>query len=195
MKICLFGGTFDPPHLGHLLIAQTVCEVENFDKIVFIPAFKPPNKSMENITPVKLRLEMLESAVLDNPRFEISQIEIQRGGTSYSLDTINQFKTEYQLTKDSLFFLIGSDTLANFDLWKEPKIIVNECSVLVAARPGFEPSNIPNWILHNIQFANIPRFEISSSNIRQRWKENKTIRYMVTLSVWEIINKYNLYSR
>ena len=194
MKICLFGGTFDPPHLGHLLIAQTVCEVENFDKIVFIPAFKPPNKSMKNITPVKLRLEMLESAVLDNPRFEISQIEIQRGGTSYSLDTINQCKTEYQLTKDNLFFLIGSDTLANFDLWKEPKIIVNECSVLVAARPGFEPSNIPNWILHNIQFANIPRFEISSSNIRQRWKENKTIRYMVTLSVWEIINKYNLYS-
>ena len=194
MKICLFGGTFDPPHLGHLLIAQTVCEVENFDKIVFIPAFKPPNKSMKNITPVKLRLEMLESAVLDNPRFEISQIEIQRGGTSYSLDTINQCKTEYQLTKDSLFFLIGSDTLAKFDLWKEPKIIVNECSILVAARPGFEPSNIPNWILHNIQFANIPRFEISSSNIRQRWKENKTIRYMVTLSVWEIINKYNLYS-
>ena len=194
MKICLFGGTFDPPHLGHLLIAQTVCEVGNFDKIVFIPAFKPPNKNMKNITPVKLRLEMLESAVLDNPRFEISQIEIQRGGTSYSLDTINQFKTEYQLTKDSLFFLIGSDTLAKFDLWKEPKIIVNECSVLVAARPGFEPSNIPNWILHNIQFANIPRFEISSSNIRQRWKENKTIRYMVTLSVWEIINKYNLYS-
>ena len=194
MKICLFGGTFDPPHLGHLLIAQTVCEVENFDKIVFIPAFKPPNKSMKNITPVKLRLEMLESAVLDNPRFEISQIEIQRGGTSYSLDTINQFKTEYQLTKDNLFFLIGSDTLAKFDLWKEPKIIINECSVLVAARPGFEPSNIPNWILHNIQFANIPRFEISSSNIRQRWKENKTIRYMVTLSVWEIINKYNLYS-
>ena len=194
MKICLFGGTFDPPHLGHLLIAQTVCEAENFDKIIFIPAFNPPNKNLNNITPVKLRLEMLESAVLDNPRFEISQMEIQRGGTSYSLDTINQFKSEYKLTKDNLFFLIGSDTLAQFDLWKDPKKIVNECSVLVAARPGFEPSNIPNWILHNIQFANIPRFEISSSNIRQRWKENKTIRYMVTLSVWEIINKYNLYS-
>ena len=92
MKICLFGGTFDPPHLGHLLIAQTVCEVENFDKIVFIPALKPPHKNRNKITPVKLRLEMLESAVLDNPRFEISQMEIQRGGTSYSLDTIKQFK-------------------------------------------------------------------------------------------------------
>jgi nicotinate-nucleotide adenylyltransferase len=195
MKICLFGGTFDPPHLGHLLIAQTVYEAEKFDKIIFIPAFSPPNKNLNNITPVNLRLEMLESAVLDNPRFEISQMEIQRGGTSYSIDTINQFKTEYKLTKDNLYFLIGSDTLAQFNLWKDPKIIVNECSVLVAARPGFKPSNIPNWIFHNIQFANIPRFEISSSNIRQRWKENKTIRYMVTLSVWEIINKYNLYSR
>jgi nicotinate-nucleotide adenylyltransferase len=194
MKICLFGGTFDPPHLGHLLIAQTVCEAENFDRIIFIPALKPPHKNQKIITPVNLRLEMLESAVLDNPRFEISQMEIQRGGTSYSLDTIKQFKTEYQLTKGDIFFLIGSDTLGQFDSWNEPKKIVKECSVLVAVRPGFKPSTIPNWILHNIQFANIPRFEISSSNIRKRWKENKTIRYMVTLSVWDTINKYNLYS-
>jgi nicotinate-nucleotide adenylyltransferase len=137
---------------------------------------------------------MLESAISDNPKFEISQMEIQRGGTSYSLDTISEFKYEYQLTKNNLYYLIGTDTLAQFDSWKEPKTIVNECSVLVAVRPGFNPSNIPNWILPNIQFANIPRFEISSSNIRQRWKENKTIRYMVTLPVWEIINKYNLYT-
>ena len=194
MKICLFGGTFDPPHLGHLLIAQTVCESEDFDKIIFIPAFNPPNKDLDNITPVSLRLEMLESAISDNPKFEISQMEIQRGGTSYSLDTISEFKYEYQLTKNNLYYLIGTDTLAQFDSWKEPKTIVNECSVLVAVRPGFNSSNIPNWVLPNIQFANIPRFEISSSNIRQRWKENKTIRYMVTLSVWKIINKYNLYS-
>tara|TARA_B100000959_G_scaffold92031_2_gene97753 strand:+ start:1209 stop:1793 length:585 start_codon:yes stop_codon:yes gene_type:complete len=194
MNICLFGGTFDPPHLGHLLIAQTVCESEDFDKIIFIPAFNPPNKDLDNITPVSLRLEMLESAISDNPKFEISQMEIQRGGTSYSLDTISEFKYEYQLTKNNLYYLIGTDTLAQFDSWKEPKTIVNECSVLVAVRPGFNPSNIPNWVLPNIQFANIPRFEISSSNIRQRWKENKTIRYMVTLPVWKIINKYNLYS-
>ncbi len=194
MKICLFGGTFDPPHLGHLLIAQTVCESEDFDKIIFIPAFNPPNKDLDNITPVSLRLEMLESAISDNPKFEISQMEIQRGGISYSLDTISEFKYEYQLTKNNLYYLIGTDTLAQFDSWKEPKTIVNECSVLVAVRPGFNPSNIPNWVLPNIQFANIPRFEISSSNIRQRWKKNKTIRYMVTLPVWKIINKYNLYS-
>jgi len=194
MKICLFGGTFDPPHLGHLLIAQTVCEAENFDKIIFIPAFNPPHKRQREISSIDIRMEMLESAVKDNPRFEISDTEILRGGTSYSIDTIKQFKSKQKLNQNELYFLIGSDTLIQLDSWKEPKEIVKESSVLVALRPGFKPSMIPTWILHNIQFANIPRFEISSSTIRQRWKENKTIRYMVTLSVWEIINKYNLYS-
>ncbi len=194
MKICLFGGTFDPPHLGHLIIAQTVCEAESFDKIVFMPSLNPPHKTEHNITPIAQRMEMLESVVKDNPRFEISDLEIERGGTSYSIDTILEFKKKYKTEKDHLYFLIGSDTLSEFDLWKEPKNIVKECSVLVAVRPGFELSTIPNWILHNIQFANIPRFEISSSNIRKRWAEKKTIRYLVTLSVWEIINKYNLYA-
>ena len=194
MKICLFGGTFDPPHLGHLIIAQTVCEAEYFDKILFIPAFNPPHKETLNITSIDKRLEMLESATKDNPKFEISNIEINREGTSYSIDTIVEYKKKYKLEKENLYFLIGSDTLAEFSSWKKPKIILEECSVLVAVRPGFSLSAIPNWILQNIQFANIPRYEISSSNIRSRWKENKTIRYLVTESVWKIINKYNLYS-
>ena len=194
MKICLFGGTFDPLHLGHLLIAQTVCEAENFDKVIFVPALNPPHKNGYKISSIKNRMEMLESAIADNPKFEISNIEIQRGGTSYSIDTVTQFKSEYNISRQNLFFLIGSDTLKNFDKWKQPMDIVKEVMVLVAVRPGFRLSSIPNWILHNIQFANIPRFETSSTNIRKRWKENMTIRYMVPLSVWEIINKYNLYS-
>jgi len=194
MKICLFGGTFDPLHLGHLLIAQTVCEAENFDKVIFVPALNPPHKNGNKISSIENRMEMLESAIADNPKFEISNIEIQRGGTSYSIDTVTQFKSEYNISRQNLFFLIGSDTLKHFDKWKQPMDIVKEVMVLVAVRPGFRLSSIPNWILHNIQFANIPRFEISSTNIRKRWKENMTIRYMVPLSVWEIINKYNLYS-
>ena len=194
MKICLFGGTFDPLHLGHLLIAQTVCEAEDFDKVIFIPALNPPHKNGKVISSIKNRMEMLESATTDNPKFEISNVEIQRGGTSYSIDTVNHFKSEYNLSRHNLYFLIGSDTLKYFDKWKHPRGIVKEVTVLVAVRPGFRLSSIPTWILHNIQFANIPRFEISSTNIRKRWKENKTIRYMVPLSVWEIINKNNLYS-
>jgi len=192
MKICLFGGTFDPPHIGHLLIAQTVCEAENFDKILFIPAYQPPHKT--EITPVRNRLEMLQIAVEGNPNFEISDIEIKRGGVSYSIDTVRIIREETGSGKNDIFYLMGSDSLLDFHNWKDPKKIMDECQVIVAIRPGFRPSDIPSWILHRIHFANISRFEISSSNIRHRWVENKTIRYMVTLPVWEYINKNNLYS-
>ena len=162
MKICLFGGTFDPPHLGHLLIAQTVCEAEDFDKIIFIPAFNPPNKNLDNITPVSLRLEMLESAISDNPRFEISQMEIQRGGTSYSLDTISEFKYEYQLTKNDLYYLIGSDTLAQFDLWKDPKTIVNECSVWLLCALDLSRVIFPigSYLIFNLRTSQDLRFQV-----------------------------------
>ena len=192
MRTCLFGGTFDPPHIGHLLVAQTVCEAENFDKVLFIPAFQPPHK--DDITPVDERLKMLELAVEGNPNFEISDVELKRKGVSYTIDTVKFIKEEMRLKSQELFYLMGSDSLLEFQNWKDPKGILNECQVIVAIRPGFRPSDIPSWILQKIQFANIPRFEISSSNIRHRWVENKTIRYMVTLPVWEYIEKNNLYS-
>ena len=88
---------------------------------------------------------------------------------------------------------MGSDTLLDFHSWKKPRKILNECRVIVAIRPGFRPSDLDPWILHKIHFSNIPRFEISSSNIRSRWIKNKTIRYMVTLPVWDYINKNKLY--
>ena len=192
MRICLFGGTFDPPHIGHLLVAQTVCEAEYFDKILFIPAFQPPHK--RDITPVDERISMLELAVEGNPNFEISDVELKRKGISYTIDTVKAIKTEMSLKKNEIFYLMGSDSLLEFKHWKEPEEILNECQVIIAIRPGFRPSDIPSWILQRIQFANIPRFEISSTNIRHRWVENKTIRYMVTLPVWEYIEKNNLYS-
>lgn len=192
MKICLFGGTFDPPHIGHLLIAQTVFEAEKFDKVLFVPANKPPNKKA--FSSQATRVEMLKLAVEGNPNFEISDIEIKRGGVSYTIDTIRSIKNELDFKGDKLFYLIGSDCLLDFHNWKDPESILEECQVVVAIRPGFRPSDIPAWILHRIQFANIPRFEISSTNIRKRWVDNKTIRYMVTLPVWEYIEKQKLYS-
>ena len=192
MKIGVLGGTFDPPHIGHLLVAQTVCEAERFDKILFIPAYQTPNKI--DVTPVENRLDMLKIAVEGNPNFEISDMELERKGISYTIDTIKIIKKEQGLNKIDIFYLIGSDSLLEFHKWKEPKEILNECQVIVAIRPGFRPSDIPAWILHNIQFANIPRFEISSTNIRHRWVENKTIRYLVTLPVWNYINENGLYN-
>ncbi|MAV95874.1 MAG: nicotinate (nicotinamide) nucleotide adenylyltransferase [Candidatus Marinimicrobia bacterium] len=192
MKICLFGGTFDPPHIGHLLIAQTVCEAESFDKVIFIPANRSPNKKVATLQ--KDRVDMLELAVEGNPNFEISDLEIRRGGVSYTIDTLKAFKEELVDKNDEISYLIGSDSLLDFKNWKEPKEIIKRSNVIVAIRPGFRPSDIPSWLLHGVHFANIPRFEISSSNIRKRWAEDKTIRYMVTLPVWEYINKHNLYN-
>ena len=192
MKICLFGGTFDPPHIGHLLIAQTIYEAENFDKILFIPAYAPPHKN--NVTPMKHRIEMVKIAISDNPNFEYSDVDIVRKGISYTIDSIVDIKRNYKLTNDEIYYLIGSDSLIDFKNWKDSKEILDECNVIVAIRPGFRPSDISHWILQKVHFANIPRFELSSSKIRSRWVKDLTIRYMVTLPIWEYINENNLYS-
>ncbi len=193
MKTCLFGGTFDPPHFGHLIVAQTIFEAEHFDKIVFVPAHIPPHKMERKISSVSLRLDMLKMATMDNPNFEISDIELKRGGISYSLETIQTYKEQTGLGGEDLYYLIGSDSLKQFQAWQNPKAILEECQLIVAIRPGFRPSDIPNWILAKVQFANIPRIEISSTQIRARWVKDKTIRYMVTQPVWTFINKHNLY--
>ena len=136
MKKCIFGGTFDPPHIGHLLIAQTICEAEEFDKIIFVPAYKNPHKSKEVSSSVDNRLKMLESAVEGNPHFEISDNELKRGGISYSLETIKHIKKEQNLTRDDLYLLMGSDNLKYFHKWHKPEEILEECKVIVALRPG-----------------------------------------------------------
>jgi len=192
-KVCLFGGTFDPPHIGHLLVAQTVAEAEDFEKIIFILANQPPLKN--NFSKVDHRLSMLKMAVAGNPKFDISEIDIDRGGVSFTIDTIKEYKKIENLNSKEIYYLLGSDSLINFHKWEQAKDILNECQVLVAIRPGFRPSSIPSWVLKKIQFANIPRFEISSTTIRKRWAEDKTIRYMVTQPVWEYVNAHKLYSQ
>ena len=193
MKTCIFGGTFDPPHIGHLLIAQTVFESENFERLIFVPANISPAKKNGDSSPPEERSKMLEIALINNPNFEISDLEINREGISYTVDTIREFVDKLKLDKKDLFFLMGSDTLRSFHTWKDPEKILNLCNIIVAIRPGFTPSDIPQWVLDSVRFANIPRFEVSSTNIRRRWREGKTIRYMVTKEVWEYIDEKDLY--
>jgi|TARA_A100001037_G_scaffold860_1_gene746 nicotinate-nucleotide adenylyltransferase len=193
MKTCIFGGTFDPPHIGHLLIAQTVFESENFERLIFVPANISPAKKNGDSSSPNERSKMLEIALINNPNFEISDLEIKREGISYTIDTIREFVDDLKLDKEDLFFLMGSDTLKSFHTWKDPEEILNLCNIIVAIRPGFTPSDIPQWVLDSVRFANIPRFEVSSTNIRRRWREGKTIRYMVTKEVWEYIDEKDLY--
>ena len=98
MKICLFGGTFDPPHIGHLLVAQTVCEAENFDKILFMPAYSPAHKN--GITNIDHRINMVKIAIKDNPKFEYSDVDVIRKCTSYSIDSIIDIKKKLKIEKD-----------------------------------------------------------------------------------------------
>ena len=193
MKICLFGGTFDPPHFGHLILAQTIFEAEHFDQIVFVPAHTSPHKDNSFVSSVNLRKEMVKIAIQENPNFIMSDIEIKRGGVSYTFDTIIEYKEKTGIDSKNLFYLIGSDSLKTFHSWHNSDQILDECQIIVAIRPGFRPSDINNEILARIQFANIPRIEISSTQIRKRWREDKTIRYMVSQSVWEYINENKLY--
>ena len=193
MKTCIFGGTFDPPHIGHLLIAQTVFESENFERLIFVPANISPAKKNGDSSPPEERSKMLEMSLTNNPNFEISDLEIKREGISYTIDTIKEVADKLKLDKKDLFFLMGSDTLKSFHNWKNPEKIIKICNIIVAIRPGFTPSDIPQWVLDSVRFANIPRFEVSSTNIRRRWREGKTIRYMVTKEVWEYIDEKDLY--
>ena len=193
MKTCIFGGTFDPPHIGHLLIAQTVFESEDFERLIFVPANISPTKKDETSSSPKTRLKMLEISLINNTNFEISDIEIKREGISYTVDTLEEFVSSSNLDKKDLFFLMGSDTLRSFHTWKDPERIMELCNIIVAIRPGFTPSDIPQWVLDNVRFANIPRFEVSSTNIKRRWRDGKTIRYMVPKEVWEYINEKELY--
>ena len=193
MKTCIFGGSFDPPHIGHLLVAQTVFESEHFERLIFVPANISPTKKNGDSSSPKTRLKMLEMSLINNTNFEISDIEIKREGVSYTVDTLEEFVNSLNLDKKDLFFLMGSDTLRSFHTWKDPEKIMELCNIIVAIRPGFTPSDIPQWILDNVRFANIPRFEVSSTNIRARWREGKTIRYMVPKEVWEYINENELY--
>jgi len=193
MKLCLFGGTFDPPHVGHLVIAETIQESERFDKVVFVPASNPPHKE-EDISPIESRLEMLRLALVNNDHFDVSDIEIKRGGISYAVETIEEAKERFGIGAENLYFLIGSDSLLDFHRWKQYESILDKCRVIVAQRPGFRPSRIDPNILARIRFANIPQIEISSSQIRQKIRGGLTIRYLVPHPVIKYIQEKELYS-
>ncbi len=195
MKVCLFGGTFDPPHIGHLIIAETVKETEGFDKMIFVPAGIPPHKTKSDLSTIEDRLIMLRLALEGNENFELSNVEIKRGGVSYAIDTIRELKKRYNLKSKEIYFLMGSDTLKEFHTWHKPEEILEESQVLVAARPGFRPSWISPDILSHIHFANVPQIEISSSLLRQRIIARQTVRYAVPAAVEEYILEKGLYRR
>jgi len=190
-RIGFLGGTFDPIHSGHLILAQQLLENFHLDKVIFIPAATPPHKDDESISPSNHRFEMTRAAIEDNPLFQVSDIELKRQGKSYTIDTIRQLK---ELHPDSdLFLLAGSDILAEFETWKDPEEIFQEIKVIIGVRPGYDKIDSENRFFKKSIIAQIDGLQISSTQIRQKVREGKSIKYLVPLRVEEYVKAGGLY--
>ena len=190
-KIGLFGGTFDPVHTGHLIIAQSVRESLGIDTIIFIPSARPPHKNSDIMFTPEERYSMLSAALEGNPHFLISDIEMSRKGPSYTIDTIREIKST-AAPNTKLFFIVGRDNLAEISSWEEPHAIIGECGILAADRPGHENDTIPVWLKSAVKIVPTPLIEIASSDIRARLREGKSIRYLVPDAVLEFIENFKL---
>jgi nicotinate-nucleotide adenylyltransferase len=191
MNIGLFGGSFDPPHLGHLLLAEQACETLALDKLIFIPAYHSPFKSSDQATSIETRCELTQLAINDNPRFELSIFEAERKETSFTIDTLRHFKSEYP--SDTLYLMVGADAFAAFKDWKEPDEIVKLAKLAIALRPD-SPQDISGlpYAEHTTILA-MPLIDISSTDIRQRVKEGRSILYHVPWQVKTFIDYMGLY--
>jgi len=187
VKLGLFGGTFDPPHLGHLIAAQDARTILGLDTIVFVPAASPPHKRDEDITPAGTRLAMLRAAVADDPSFEVDDLELHRSGPSYTVDTVRTYRE--RLPDAGIVLLMGSDQYAEFDTWREPEVIRRLATIAVLTREGgrADPAD-------GVLTARVTRIDISSTEIRRRVRNGEPIGYMVPPAVEALIRLNSLYS-
>lgn len=187
MKIGILGGTFNPVHIGHLILAEEAREKLGLDKIIFVPTALPPHKDNAGIAPAADRLKMLKAAIKGNKFFAVSDIEIKRDGRSYTIDTLKELKNKF--TRDELYFIIGSDLLKYLNEWKDLSEIIKMVKFIAATRPGYPLQQLPPYI----QTLAIRAVDISGFEVRQCIKENKSSRYLVPDKVFDYINKRKLY--
>ena len=187
MKIGILGGTFNPIHLGHLILAEEVRQKLGLAKIIFVPANLPPHKDNGEIVPAYHRLKMLKLAIRNNPYFSVSDIEIKRGGRSYTIDTIKEFTGTYP--EDELYFIIGSDLVRYLNEWKDVREIIALVRFIVATRQGYPLENLPGYMTT----IDIRAIDISAFQIRQCIKENRSFRYLVPEAVRQYIIREGLY--
>lgn len=191
MTLGILGGTFNPPHTGHLIVAEAARSELALDKILFIPAAIPPHKIHHDIAAPHHRVEMVRRAVQGNPYFAVSEMEVRRGGVSFTVDTLRQLQREQPDAR--LFLLIGMDNLPEFLTWRSPESILELATVVVMTRPGFAANDVPPDLKGRVRMCPVPTIGIASSAIRARVKEGKSIRYLVADSVRDYIHHHKLY--
>lgn len=187
-RIGILGGTFDPPHNGHLAMAKAAVLELQLNKVIFIPARIPPHKPAEDVSSENDRLAMLKLAVGDDGRFEISEIELRRGGPSFTIDTLTRLKAD--IPRQELFFLMGSDNVSDMKNWHKPEKILSLVRVVAAVRPGY---SIRGKFAHMIESFDMPPVDISSTAIREKVRSGESISSLVPRPVEEYIRSKGLY--
>jgi nicotinate-nucleotide adenylyltransferase len=188
-RLGVFGGTFDPPHVGHLALAEWAREALRLDRILFVPAGLPPHKRRTDLSSAADRLALTRAAVRGNPAFEVSSIEARRGGPSYTLDTLRTLRARHAGAR--LFLLIGADSLADFENWREPDAIAAIATLAVALRPGAARPAVRR--ARRIEWLDNPGLEVSSSAVRARVRAGRSVRYLVPDAVARLIEQRGLY--
>lgn len=196
-RLGIFGGSFNPIHIGHLVIAEAAWQEFHLEKVIFIPTADTPNKAMYHIDK-HMRYKMVELAIEDNPHFFISPIEMERDGPSYTVDTIRQLKKE-EPEGTEFFFIAGTDAVADLPTWKYNRELMETCDFICASRPGDE-DKIKQSVryfgslgLQKIHFLRTPELEISSTILRGLIRSDRSVRYLMPDRVISFIQNNQLY--
>ena len=195
IRIGLMGGTFDPIHYGHMVTAEYARTEFNLDKVIFIPSCNPPHKRLRKVTEEEKRMEMVQLATITYFSFEVSDVEIKRGGWSYTYDTVCYFRELYG-DEAQLYFITGADAIMEILTWKNVDELLKSCEFIAATRPGYYldiAKTLPRAYWDSIHFMEIPALSISSTAIRSRVFFGKSIKYLLPESVETYIQKNKLY--
>lgn len=197
MKIGIFGGTFDPVHYGHLLLAETCREQLELHVVRFVPAGSPPHKTGNAITDGHTRADMLKLAVSGYPEYQIDRREIRRQGPSFTVDTLTEFRSEHP--DDELFFLMGADSLVEMPTWRQPERIVELATVVAVNRPGVAlPTTAAlekqiGRLADRVRVISMPGTDLSASALRQRVRDGRPLRFMTPKAVEAFIRQHDIY--
>lgn len=192
MKIAILGGSFDPPHLGHLILADTVLKELNYDKVIFIPSKIPPHKNISGEVSNEDRLNMVKLSIEEDERFLFDDYELKSEGISYSIKTLNHIYKNYNID-GKIALIIGADLIKDFHKWKEPEKLSSLANI-VAVNRGYNRNLFKENIeKYNIKIIIAPRIDISSTLIRERIKKNKAFKYFLKDKVYDYIISNKLY--
>lgn len=198
-RIGIMGGTFDPIHYGHLVTAEAARENYNLERVVFVPSGHPPHKDTRSVSDFWHRYLMVMLAITSNPFFEVSRLEHDRGGYTYTVDTIREFR-RISGENTELFFITGADAILEILTWKDPEEMFRMCRFIAATRPGYDLQQLNNvldvlgdFYRGAVSVLEIPMLSISSSDIRMRVKKGASIKYLVPDMVYYYIAQNGLY--